>query len=336
MKLKLVGLCACLLGACGGLPPAPMTPDGTPFAPAEQVELPGVDSDPPAPLTLYPGDVITVTTVSQETTQLPGLVVDETGRVHLPLGGDVMVGGLGIGEAQQRIQEALQQFDRFVRATVTVTDLAGHRATVLGAVQNPGHVNVTPGLRLADLLALTGGPQTQVIEEAPGPTGQRVIADLSAARLHRAGEALPVSVDAALRGDPRHNIRIRPGDHLYVPARVFDRIVVLGAVNGANVFPFRSGMRMTEALALAAGTTIDADNADIRIVRGDLAAPQVYVASLDDVRDGDGHDVQLEPGDILYVTDHWIADVGEVLDRLGPLLATTVTIGLTTAIIMTR
>jgi polysaccharide export outer membrane protein len=332
---KLVTLAVVGSAACGGYPPAPAYPgDPDDFRPVPVREPAGLDHDPPRPLTLHAGDIVTVTTVSQETAKFEGLVVDETGRIHVPLAGDVEVGNIPLSQAEERLQETLQTFDRFVRVTITVTDPAGQRATVLGAVANPGQVQVPPGLRLADLVARVGGPLTATGGE--GVPVHRMLADLGGARLYREGELVPVSLERALRGDPRHNVRIRAGDHLYVPARPLDRLVVLGAVNAGSVLPHREGIRLTEALAQAGGVTIDADIADIRVIRGDLASPTVYEASLDDIKDGDSHDVVLEPGDIVYVTDHWIADFGEVLDRLGPILSTAVTVGLTTAIIVTQ
>jgi len=303
------------------------------FTEVEVEPPPGLAEDPPQPLTLYPGDVLRVTTVSEQTTIMEGLIVDEMGRIHLPLAGDVEVGHLPIGEAEQRVQTELQRFDRFVQATITLAFPAGHRASVLGAVTTPGQVQVTPGLRLADLIALAGGPLSQATQ-GQSLEGQRPLADLAGARLYRNGTALPVSVEAAMRGEPRHNVRVRPGDHLYIPPRILNRVAVLGAVNRGNAYAHRPGLRLTEALSLAGGLTLEGDSRDIHIIRGDFSAPQVYVTSLYDIRDGDSYDVVLEPGDIVYVTDTWIAEVGEVLDRLGPLISMAVTLGLTTAIIL--
>lgn len=322
---------------CVSLPQAPVYPDGMSEQSFEEVpgeELTGLEEDPAQPLRLYPGDVVKVTTIGQETKEITDLVIDETGDVHLPLGGDVTIGGATLSEAEERLEDVLQAYIKFVRVNVTLTDPAGHRASVLGAVAEPGEVKVRPGMRLSDLLAAAEGPLMEVGDEGETQNAQ-VFADLKAARLHRDGEPLPVSIPRALEGDPRHDVRIRPGDHLYVPPKILDRVVVLGAVNGASAFNYRRGMLLTEALALAGGSTIEADRADIRIVRGGLSDPKVYTADLHDIVDGETHNVALQSGDIVFVTDHWIADFGEVLDRLGPLITAGLTIGLTTAIIAT-
>lgn len=308
---------------CVRLPAAPTTPSDDPnFSPPQVIALPGVDpaQDPPEPLKLVPGDVITVRAFSTEILEYGGLIVDEEGAVQVPLAGRVPVGGLSLPDAERRLQEALRSLDRIVRVSVTLSGSGGHRATILGAIGSPGRVDVEPGARLADVLALAGGPLTTEI------AGQvLLLADLEGARLVRNGQEVPVSLALALRGDARHNVRIRPGDHVYVPAVRGNTITMLGELRGPTVLPFREGMRLTQALALAGGLTSEGDRSDIHIVRGSLREPRVYRASLRAVVDGRATDVELAPGDIVYVTQEWTANVGEVLARISPLLSLGVT-----------
>jgi polysaccharide export outer membrane protein len=130
-----------------------------------------------------------------------------------------------------------------------------------------------------------------------------------------------VSVGRALEGDPLHNVRVRPGDLVFVPPSRGQRISVLGEVRSATSIPYYRGLRLTEAMARAGGATDDADNGDVRVIRGPLSKPKVYTASIKALRNGDGHDVLLEPGDVVYVTEHWFASVTNVVQRLTPALA---------------
>lgn len=289
----------------------------------------------PQPWILQPGDVVAITTIGEERQRTEGLVVDETGRIHVPLAGEVEVGGIPLAEAETRVQEALREYQKFARVTLTVTEPAGHRATVMGAVQDPGPVQLKPGMRLANLLAKAGGPLTKV-QEGQGTQGQQVLADLPEARLYRDGEPVDVDLEKAVRGDPRHNIRVRPGDHLYVPPEQFKRVVVLGSVNGARVLQYRDDLRLSEALALAGGTTDAAETDEVRLVRGELSKPELYETSLEKLAEGEPTDVVLAPGDVVYVPRTTIADVGQVLDWLGPVFSAAITIGMSSAIIATR
>lgn len=312
-----------IAGCGGGLPFVPALPeDDEAFEAVGDVMPEGMDPSPPAPMSLQPGDVVTLHLVSLETTQIEGLSVDERGMLHVPLAGDVEVAGLPLLQAEERIEEAMRRFDRTVRVTVLITDALGHRASVIGAVGAQGQITVVPGMRVADLLAAAGGP---TVSEDDGPAS--LIADLYNARLVRNGEALPISIARAVRGDPRHNVRVQPGDHLYVPPQLGTLVSVLGEVQGAGVFPYQPGIRLTQALAMAGGMTRDANGGDIHIVRGPSTGPRVYVAAVNYVVAGQAPDPVLAPGDIVYVGSSALADFRDVIAAIAPLIAVAATIG---------
>jgi polysaccharide export outer membrane protein len=95
---------------------------------------------------------------------------------------------------------------------------------------------------------------------------------------------------------------------------------VLGQVKMARAIPWRPGLRLSEALARAGGVSWEADQADIRIIRGPLSKPRLYRANFGALVAGQATDVELARGDIVFVTEHWFASTTEVLRRLMPLL----------------
>jgi polysaccharide export outer membrane protein len=202
----------------------------------------------------------------------------------------------------------------------------GHNATVVGSVAHPGVYTLTPGLRLADLMAKAGGPLAQISE------GEQLdLADLDLARLLRAGRPVAASVGRALEGDVRHNVLVHAGDLLVIPPARGQRVSILGEVKAAKTVPFRRGMRLTDSLAMAGGLTpVVADGGDVRVIRGGFRQPRVYRASLDDIRNGKSFDVSLEPGDVVFVTETWWGTATDVIQRLAPLIYAT-TAGLTVA-----
>lgn len=327
------GLVLALVAAgCGSslprLPTVPSAEHG--FAQAPAAELTGLDQDPPLALTLMPGDVVNLQMISGTDSAVLGLTVDERGVLHVPLAGDVDVSGLALTVAEARIEQALRPFDQTVRVTIIVASPNGQRATVLGAVATPGRYTVVPGMRLADLLASAGG--TERGEEG----GVAVpVADLAGARLVRNGQVVPVSLVRAITGDPRHNVRVRPGDHLYVPPELEGLVSVLGEVHAARVMPYRPGLRLTLALAFAGGTTRDADRGEIIVVRGDHAAPSVYVARLDELLDGEGADPLLAPGDVVYVGASGLSKLRDVMAAIAPAVSVAATTGLGAAVVST-
>lgn len=307
-------------GCTPNLPRAPTLPtDDRAFQRAD-LSPPGMDDDAPAAMQLYPGDVVTVRMISEETEEHEGLVVDERGVLHVPLAGDVPVTGVDLTEAEQRVEAALRQYDRAVRTSLVLGEPEGHRASVIGAVSEPGRIAVTPGMRVVDLLAAAGGAARSEADGLAISSG-----DLGGARLVRGGEALPISVELALMGDLRHNVRIRPGDTLYVPADLSRLVSVLGQVESPRITAFRPGMRLTHALAMAGGVTRDGNWADVRVIRGDPASPLVYSTSVADIVDGNAHDVVLAPGDIVYVASAGHADLRDVMNSVSSLLSLPIT-----------
>jgi len=316
-----IGLSIALVPGCGGLPRAPATPsaqDG--FAPV--APPPGMDDTAPAGLMLFPGDRVTLRMQSAEVSEVGPLVVDERGVIHVPLAGDIEVGGTPLTQAEHRIEQGMRQYDATVRVTILMSDATGHMASVIGAVENQGRFAVVPGMRVADLLAAAGGP-------LPGGDPSAPAADLAAARVIRGGQGLPISVALALSGDLRHNVRVRPGDHLYVPAQRGNMVTVIGEVNGGLVFPHRDGIRLSQALGLAGGMTRDANGGDIRIVRGPSSNPTVYRAAMDHIANGEHPDPVLAPGDIVLVGSSALADFRDVMAAIAPVLtaASTTTVG---------
>lgn len=306
---------ALLLAFAGCTPSFPQTPvrPSAQFAPSEAP--PGMDDVGPQGLRLYPGDTLELRLASAEAEVVSSLVIDDRGMVRVPLAGDVPIGGLPVGEAEALVETQLQRFDRAVRVSLVIATPGGHLVTVLGAVTTPGRYEVTPGMRVADLLAVAGGVAAS----------DEVQADLAGARVVRDGRALPISLTLAMSGDPRHNVRILPGDSLYMPLAPGQRVTVLGQVGASSMIPFWSGMRLTQALAVAGGVTRDGNWGDVRVIRGDAEEPSVYRTSVSDLVDGRTHDVILAPGDIVYVASAGHADLRDVMTSVSILLSLPVT-----------
>jgi polysaccharide export outer membrane protein len=315
-SLFLLGTLALSAGCSAHLIAAPTRPaEDAGFTVEAIPEPPGMEPAPAAPFRLEPGDVLSLRTISPAPLEVPRLSVDDAGFLHAPLTGAIAVAGVSLEEAEALLQERLRRYDRFGIVSLAVADPAGHRASALGAVARPGTYTLGSPTRVADLLAVAGG-----VQRADGGAESVELGDLEAARLIRAGEPLPISIPRALAGDPRHNVPLAPRDVLFVPALQGAAVRVLGEVKSARLVPWRPGLRLSEALAQAQGTSADADEADVRVVRGPLSAPRLYRASLRALSQGQATDVELARGDVVFVTKHWFASATDVLHRLLPLM----------------
>jgi polysaccharide biosynthesis/export protein len=314
-----------LLASAGCRPRGPAAPvhasDDAAFAAAETAPLPGLDPDdrPIAADRIRPGDVLALRVLGATGLDQPAMPVDRSGRVHLALSGDVSIAEQTLPDAEERLTVAMRKHDRFAQAVLTVVDAKGRFASVIGAVDKPGNVPLVGEGRVAEVLAAAGGPKFTTVEDRLVALG-----DLDAARVTRDGQALPIDLRLAMQGDRRHDVRLLPGDVIFVPPLLDGRISVLGHVSKPRTMAFRRGLRLTEALAEAGGTTQPADLQDVRVLRGGLVHPRMYVANLRDVLAARRPDVELAPGDVVFVTEHWFATTTDVLGRLVPAVATTI------------
>jgi protein involved in polysaccharide export with SLBB domain len=307
---------------CAGLPVAPKRPmDDVAFAAPILAGHSGIADDRPPALVLLPGDRVNLELSSASVTRMTDVLIEASGSVHLALAGDVEIAGLGLTAAEAKLTKALQRYDSLMHVTVTIAQLDGHKVTVAGAVQSPGVVPLQAAARLADVIMSAGGTITNLVN------GQMVDgADLGNASLIRDGVTLPIDFQRALGGDPLHNVYMRAGDQIYIPSGRGLTVSIMGQTGG-SVVQWAPGFRLSQALAMSGGIGVGGDKDDVRIVRGTLDAPRVYQASVRDLIDGNGHDVELYPGDLVFVTDHWVEDFGEVSTILAPIVSLAFSIG---------
>lgn len=303
--------CAACTG-CAGLPAPPVRVEAARAASA------GLSRDSAPALRLRPGDAVDVTVDSVGGSATQRVVVEADGSLFVSGVGSAVAQGRSLADLERALTQKLQVIDRFGRIDVALREDAGQRVTVLGAVERQGAVQLVPGMRVADVIAAAGGPLS-VESEVDGAA--IALGDLSSAVVVRDGGPLPISLARALRGDPAHNVHAHPGDHVYVPLARDRSVRVMGQVRSPVVFAAPPGLRLSEALARAGGVTVGGDISDIRVVRGAVEQPDVYSADYAAVVGGEGPDMEVAPGDLVFVTDEPMEDIGEVLGLFVPLAA---------------
>jgi polysaccharide export outer membrane protein len=317
-KLAAVATATALLSCGPALPSAPTLPtDDAAFVQSRPAPRAGVEeSATQPPDTLAPGDIIAVHFLGSPDMDIAQAPIDRSGRVHLPLVGDIIVAGRTLSEAEASIQTAMQRYDRSPHVTLNLVEPRGRYVSVVGSVERPGNVPLVGDPRVIDVLAAVGGVRAGI---GTDPLAQ--LGDLDAARLVRNGAALPIDFRLALNGEPRHNVRVRAGDVIYIPPALTGRVVLLGRVTRPRAVTWHPEMRLTEALAEAEGLAIEADEDDVRVIRGGYTSPRIYSVSAKDLFAGVRKDIVLAPGDVVYVSKRWFSSVTEVLDHVVPAAA---------------
>lgn len=138
------------------------------------------------------------------------------GMISIPLGGDILAGGLTPVQVAASIRKKLSQFVRAPQVTVILTQLNSHeylsRVRVTGAVRNPISISYRQGMSILDVVLAAGG----VTEFAASNRARlyRQVGKKTKSYRIRLGDILN-------RGKLKTNINLQPGDVITIPERLF-------------------------------------------------------------------------------------------------------------------
>ena len=260
------------------------------------------------------GDVLSISVYDEPDLTLESVPVRPDGMIAFPLIGDVQVAGRSVEAITAEIRERLLQFVLEPRVSVVVREFNSLDYTLYGEVVNPGVFPLTTEVSITGAIAKAGG-----LTKGQFRASSVELADLTHAFLARNGQVMPVDFVRLIRhGDMRFDIALQPGDYIHIPSGLSKEVYILGEVRAPALFAFRESMPMSRTLALAEGFTNDADLSRIHIVRGALHNPTVIVANFEDVINGQAQDVQLEPGDVVYVPPTALSRYSRSIDKILP------------------
>lgn len=317
--ISVVALCVALCLACAGCqqaPPKRQPPDWcastnaassvntsvvTSYTPANRID-PVLLQPPAEPFTLGPGDRIEIQLIGEPTSKSVSIVGPD-GKLYYGLLPGLDVWGLTLAQTKSLIEKQYSQYVREPpKVSVILRDVESRRIWILGRVQAPGIYPMTAPMTLLEAVSLAGGTMSLASyrdQDAAG-VGEE-LADLKRSFVAREGKFLPVSFERLLHGDLSQNIYLQPDDFIYFPSAAARDVYVLGAVTQPRLVPYHEGLTVAGALAGAYGTLRGAYLSHVAVVRGTLSQPQLTVVDYRRVIRGDAQDVELQPGDIVYV-----------------------------------
>jgi polysaccharide export outer membrane protein len=256
---------------------------------------------------LGPGDQIVVRAANAPELSEKQTRIDLNGFVNLPMAGRIKAAGLTIEEFEGEIAQRLKVYLEEPDVSVNVAEYQGQPVSIFGEVNTPGVQQVQGRRTLVEILAMAGGVRpeagpvvriTRRIEQGriplPGakddPSGRFSIADV---------ELKPL-IEAKT---PEKDIAIKADDVISVPKA--EMVFISGDVNKAGALPLSDGrtVSISEALASSGGILKTAAPQKARILRlppGGSSREQLPV-DVAKILNGKADDVQLGPGDILYI-----------------------------------
>jgi polysaccharide biosynthesis/export protein len=255
------------------------------FAPVTEIPVP-VD------YVLGPGDIVSVQLFGNETGTYE-LVVNRDGSITFPRLGPVTVAGLTFQELRELIRERVSQQMIGVNASVTMGELRSIRVFVMGEAARPGSYTVSSLSTITNALFASGGVKP--------------IGSLRNIQLKRNGELVTTLdlYDLLLRGDTRADVRLSPGDVIFIPP-VNPQVGIDGEVRRPGVYELNGPASTRDLVTLAGGLTASAYPQASSLSR--ISDDQERIVRDVNLRSADGQGLRLRGGDLLTVPS--------VLDRV--------------------
>jgi len=268
------------------------------------------------------GDLITISVWGRDDLSGPHAIGPD-GTITLPVVGDLSIGGLDRSAALEAIRASLTTAYPDLVVTMRVDDYQNLRVVVLGEVASPGELTFSAPPDLLRAIGGAGGVKepTASASEVDQPHLAAINAErVWKATIMRGREAvLWVDLNALLReGDMSLNVPLVTGDVIHISTEAPAMIYVLGQVGSPGIFPLRQGATVIDALAMAGGTTEDADDDGVRLLRP--ARGQRSDFDYDDYALGSFElNMSLAAGDVIYVPTSWAGEIGYFLSKFSPL-----------------
>ncbi|MCP3429108.1 SLBB domain-containing protein [Opacimonas viscosa] len=297
------------------------------FAGAPTTFAPATDIPVPAEYIVGPGDNINLNFYGKSNTQVT-LVVDRSGTINVPDLGPFQVAGLSFQELKQYLSEEVKQRTIGQNVITTLGEMRSIRIFILGEANRPGSYTVSALSTITNALFVSGGVKK---------TGS-----LRDIQLKRNGEIVGRFdlYDLMLSGDTSNDIRVLPGDVIFIPP-VGRTAGISGEVKRPAIFELKDEQTFADLVQLSGGflptsflpatkvnridtdgqrTVIDVDltkqdNLDQTLVNGDTVRVFSILDSLEDVVSVTGH--VFRPGNYAYTAGMTVSDIiSDVKDLL--------------------
>ncbi len=212
-------------------------------------------------------------------------VVDRNGAISIPRVGSIAVAGVRFQDLEDHLKRAIGRVFTNFELKVTMGQLRSIQIFMVGQALRPGTYTVSSLSTLVNALFVAGGPSVK--------------GSMRAIQLKRGDKLITEfdMYDLLLKGDKSKDVRLLPGDVIYIPP-TGQLVAISGSVNSPAIFEIRGRARLADLLELAGGLTTTASGKQVAVERiVDRKTRKVENFSLDK----EGLDRQLQDGDLVKV-----------------------------------
>ena len=237
--------------------------DGAPstFAPVDRVPV-------TADYVIGPGDEIVIRAWGQVDIDYRA-TVDRNGAIHIPQIGSLTVGGLRYQDLHGYLRSAISRVFRNFDLNVNLGQLRSVQVFVVGHARRPGAYTVSSLSTLVNALFASGGPSSK--------------GSMRSIELKRGNDVVTTFdvYDLLLKGDKSKDVRLLPGDVIYIPP-VGQLVAIAGSINQPAIYELKAGTSLSALIELAGGLSTVAAGQKVKIERiADRRARTVHEFDLD-------------------------------------------------------
>lgn len=254
-----------------------------------------------------PGDVIDVIVSKNVDLSRTGVRVGNSGEIQLAMmDASLTAACMTEKELAESIKERYRKFLIEPYVLVSVREFNSSSVAVIGAVNVPGRFQFQRSLQLVELLTFVhgtspaAGETAEIIRDSGRPRcdGNRLI------RSNSSGEEL-ISVDLtkAFDGADGANPEILAGDIVRIPVADQKNAYIQGNIKSSIAINLKEPTTLTQAIAMAGGTTSGAQLEKVKIRRqvpGSINREEL-VADVKAINKRERDDILLQPNDIIEV-----------------------------------
>jgi len=258
-------------------------------------------------------DVLSITVWSEPELDKT-VIVSPDGTINYPLLGNIPVAGMSVREIDEKITRMLEM-DYLVdpHVDVMVKEYHSQKVLVLGEILHPGLYILTGPTSLLEIISKAGGVSDKVGNKVnilrSNPEESRARDGENIPILLEASKSFSVDLDKLLKkGNLASNIELQPGDIVFLDGSkdtniLEQQVYILGQVQKAGAYDYQKGLTALNACIMAGGFTKSAAPNRTILTRNFEGQQQIFKINLDMVKEGKQQDLQLRPGDRLFVPE---------------------------------
>ncbi|NNF67437.1 MAG: hypothetical protein HKM98_08000 [Gammaproteobacteria bacterium] len=250
----------------------------TTFAPATDIPV-------PTDYIIGPGDTVIIQLFGNQNKRYV-LKVSREGNIDLPSIGPISVKGLSFSAMREELQTRIRGQMIGVESSIALGELRSIRIFVLGDAQRPGSYTVSGLSTITNALFLSGGVNEQ--------------GSLRSIQLKRNGRTVQTLdlYKLLLQGDTRADVRLQPGDAIFVPP-LGKTSAVGGQVLRPAIYELRNEKTVDDLINLAGGLLPSAYPYSARLERIDRSARRSVIDV--NLQNRQGARTTIRDGDVLWV-----------------------------------